>query len=338
MTNEPDISENTQSQSEPQPATPGNRRWLWIGGAVGVLLLGWWGVTAAGGEDVWPTAETQAELAEAEAAPPASAPPRRPAPTLETPVRGIVKARREATVASRMTAIITQMPYGEGESFRAGALLARFDCSQTQAELNAARAAAAAYRSTYQQNAELDEYEAIGRNEVEVSRANLGRAEAEAQAIAARLSDCAVYAPFAGTVVERIANAREVAASGQPLMRIQSGRDVELELIIPSRWLTWVGPGATFAFRIDETGNTVRGQVSRLGASVDPVSRTIRVTARVTETNGLILPGMSGTATFDDPRATSDTATVAPGAAGGAAARSAVADDPAQTAAPAARP
>jgi membrane fusion protein, multidrug efflux system len=254
-------------------APAANRRWLWVGGAVGIGLLGWLGIASFGGGEDWSAEQAQVESVAEEASSLARPESQRAATSLETPVRGIVKARREATVASRMTAIITQMPYGEGESFRAGALLARFDCSQTQAELNAARAAASAYRSTYEQNAELDQYEAIGRNEVEVSRANLGRAEAEAQAIAARMSDCAVYAPFAGTVVERIGNVREVAASGQPLLRIQSGRDVELELIIPSRWLTWAAPGATFSFRIDETGNVVRGRISRLGASVDPVSR-----------------------------------------------------------------
>jgi membrane fusion protein, multidrug efflux system len=172
-----------------------------------------------------------------------------------------------------------------------------------QAALNAARAATAAYRVTHDTNVELDQYEAVGRNEVAVSAANLGRAQAEATAVAAQMTDCSVHAPFAGTVVERIANVREVAASGQPLLRIQSGRDVELELIVPSRWLTWLQPGATFAFVIDETGNTIRGRVTRFGASVDPVSRTIRVTSVVTEHAGLVLPGMSGTANFDDPRA-----------------------------------
>jgi RND family efflux transporter MFP subunit len=308
---DPDTQSSDDTKDNGQAPSLFSRPWVIGGAALGAALLGWWGISTAGGNDVWPseTAEIAAE-AEADAAPNTAAPVRPAAPALATVVRGIVQPRREATIASRMTAVITAMPLQEGQSFGAGALLARFDCSQTQAELNAARAAAAAYRSTYRQNAELDEYEAIGRNEVEVSRANLGRAEAEAQAIAARLTDCAVYAPFAGTVVERIANVREVAASGQPLMRIQTGRDVNLELIIPSRWLTWIGPGATFAFRIDETGNVVRGAVSRLGASVDPVSRTIRVTARVTESNGLVLPGMSGTATFDDPRAVGGNAPV----------------------------
>ncbi len=225
-----------------------------------------------------------------------------PAPEVNV-VRGVINPTSESTIASKMTARIVAMPYGEGQSFPAGALLARFDCSQIKAELNAAQAATAAYKKTYDTNVELDQYEAVGKNEVAVSKANLGKALAEANAVATQLSDCEVRAPFAGKVVEQIAHAREIAASGQPLLKIQSGRDVELELIVPSKWLTWLQPGAGFAFKIDETGNAIRGKVKRFGASVDPVSKTIRVTGVVTERNGLVLAGMSGTATFDDPRA-----------------------------------
>jgi membrane fusion protein, multidrug efflux system len=252
-----------------------------------------------GPEPVWPDDKVKAVETAA-----ASETPSEPETPVESDlVRGVINPSSESTIASKMTARIVAMPYGEGQSFPAGALLARFDCSQINAELNAARAATAAYRKTYDTNVELDQYEAVGKNEVAVSKANLGKAEAEANAVAAQLSDCEVRAPFAGKVVEQIARAREIAASGQPLLKIQSGREVELELIVPSKWLTWLEPGATFVFKIDETGNVIRGQVKRFGASVDPVSKTIRVTGVVTERNGLVLAGMSGTATFDDPRA-----------------------------------
>lgn len=219
-------------------------------------------------------------------------------------VRGIVKAKQEATIASRITARITAMPYGEGKSFGKGALLASFDCSQTRAQLNAANAAAAAYRKTYETNAELDQYEAVGKNEVAVSHANLNKAVAEAAAVSAQLADCAVYAPFSGTVVEEIAHVREVAASGQPLLKIQSGGNLEIELIVPSRWLTWLKPGTPFRFRIDETGQEAGGVVTRFGATVDAVSKTIRVTADITEQVGMVLPGMSGSASFPEAAAT----------------------------------
>ena len=99
--------------------------------------------------------------------------------------------------------------------------------------------------------------------------------------------------------MEQIAHAREIAASGQPLLKIQSGTDVEMELIVPSRWLTWLRPGATFGFAVDETGNSVRGQVTRFGASVDPVSKTIRVKAKMTQSEimALMTTGFSTIAT-----------------------------------------
>lgn len=253
------------------------------------------------GTEVWvdPDAEAQAEGAAAndlEKEPLAE----KPEETI-LEARGLIQAAKEATIASRITARITSMPYSEGASFGRGAVLARFDCSQVQAQLGAANAAAAAYAKTYETNVELDAYEAIGTNEVAVSKANLAKARAEASAIRASLNDCSVRAPFGGTVIEQIAHTGEVAASGQPMLRIQGGGSLEAELIVPSNWLTWMQAGRTFKFTIDETGVVVDGSVSRIGPSVDPVSKTVRVIGNINTGDGLILPGMSGTAVFDMP-------------------------------------
>jgi membrane fusion protein (multidrug efflux system) len=219
------------------------------------------------------------------------------APATFVSAHGVVRSGDEAVIASRMTALITALPLEAGQGFARGQLLAAFDCSQLKAQLNAAQAAASAYRKTYETNVELDQYKAIGINEVAVSKANLGKAAAEAQALAAGTTQCEIRAPFAGTVVERIAHPHDIAASGQPLMRIQGNGDLEVELIVPSSWLTWLAPGAPFTFALDETGGSVEGRVARLGAAVDPVSRTLRVTGRIV-VEGTVLPGMSGTARF----------------------------------------
>lgn len=278
-------------------AAPSGRNLWWMGGAVavaaigGAFLLSWNAVDPSWGKQE-PVIEKPRAVAE-KAAPAVEAAEKR----LE--VRGVVKAQNEATLGSRMTARIIEMPYKVGASFGRGAVLARFDCSQIRAQLKAAEAAATAYRKTYDTNVELDQYEAVGTNEVEVSKANLGKAQAEAAATRAQLGDCQVFAPFGGTVVEKIANTGEVAASGQPMIKIQSGGALEAELIVPSSWLTWLAPGARFDYTLDETGERIAGTIKRLGASVDPVSKTIRVTGDLTPGAGLVLPGMSGTAHFE---------------------------------------
>jgi membrane fusion protein, multidrug efflux system len=286
-----------EGEQENTSASSGVPKWLLWGG--GVIAAGAVAVAAVNsGGDNWSSEATKAAAAE-----PAEdrIEPKKEEAKPEPEIRGVIKAKEESTIASKMTARITAMPFEKGQSFRRGALLARFDCSTISAELRAAQAATAAYQKTYETNVELDQYEAVGKNEVAVSKANMGKAAAEANAVRAQLSDCAVYAPFGGSVVEQIAHRGEVAASGQPLLKIQSGGDLEVELIVPSNWLTWLRPGATFSFLIDETGATVTGAITSLGAAVDPVSKTIRVTGSVGSTDSLILPGMSGSAKFDKP-------------------------------------
>jgi membrane fusion protein, multidrug efflux system len=282
-----------------QPKAPGR--------SVGMIALG--AVAVVGGLFAWSSGNSETRWSTDAAAPAAPAPvaapavrpvrPATPPAAAAEPIRGVIQSRSEAVISSRITARVTAMPYRPGESFGRGALLASFDCSQTRAQLNAANAATTAYRKTYDTNVELDAYKAVGTNEVEISKANYAKADAEAKAISSQLSDCAVYAPFSGRVVEQMAHAHEVAASGQPMMKIQDSNDLEVQILVPSNWLTRLKPGTSFKFRVDETGDVLDARVRRLGAAVDPVSKTLRVIAGVARTGRTVLPGMSGTATFD---------------------------------------
>ncbi len=297
MAEEPDQMQHDTASAE----SAGIPKWVFWGSGLAIAAAVAFATLGGADGGNWSVADTD-KLAAANAAAADDRPlPKKAEAKPEPDVRGVIKAKQESTIASKMTARIVAMPYGKGDSFRRGALLASFDCATINAQLRAAQAATQAYQKTYETNAELDQYEAVGKNEVAVSRANVGKAAAEANAVRAQLSDCAVYAPFGGTVVEEIAHRGEVAASGQPLLKIQSGGDLEVELIVPSNWLTWLRPGATFSYLIDETGATVTGAITSLGASVDPVSKTIRVTGSVGASDSLILPGMSGTAKFDKP-------------------------------------
>jgi membrane fusion protein, multidrug efflux system len=286
-----------EAVTETPAAAPRSRKSLMLAGAALVLVAG--GALAFGGGD------KQWSEAEAPVAAPAKVvdvTPKPAAPAAADPsqiIRGVIQSQSQATIASRMTAGITSMPYKVGQKFGKGALLASFDCSTLRAQYAAANAATAAYKKTYDTNVELDMYQAVGKNEVGVSKANLGKASAEASAVASQLNDCAVYAPFSGVVVEQIAHANEVAATGQPLMKIQDGSNLEVQIIVPSNWLIWMKPGAKFNFKVDETGQTVSGSIARLGASVDPVSKTIRVIGNLSAGGATVLPGMSGSAQFE---------------------------------------
>jgi multidrug resistance efflux pump len=150
-------------------------------------------------------------------------------------------------------------------------------------------------------NLYLDKRGAIGKMDVEVSKARLDKAGAEAAALAARIRQCVVRAPFDGRIAGLTVNEHEIPANGKPFLEIVEERAFEIDLIVPSTWLRRIGAGTRFTFAIDETGRSYPAEVLRVGASVDPVSQTVKVIAGFVERDEKVLAGMSGTAEIAFP-------------------------------------
>jgi len=131
-----------------------------------------------------------------------------------------------------------------------------------------------------------------------VAQAEVEQARGELAIVRARLDMCVIKAPFSGRVVELLVNPHETVTQGQELINILDDSRLELELFVPSRWLSWLATGAAFDVRIDETGKTYAATVTVLGAKVDPVSHSIRVLAEIEGRPTELLAGMSGTAHF----------------------------------------
>ena len=93
----------------------------------------------------------------------------------------------------------------------------------------------------------------------------------------------------------------EIPAANAPVMTVVDDSSLELDLIVPSTWLRWVKPGSEFDFSIDELGTSFRAKVARLGAKVDAVSQTIKITGVFINRPDSVLAGMSGTARFPTP-------------------------------------
>jgi membrane fusion protein, multidrug efflux system len=216
----------------------------------------------------------------------------------EKTARGVVRSLAEVTISVDYSARIKSIPALEGQSFQPGDTLISFDCDRFRAELMAARAHARAEQLVYANNRKLLDRGAIGANEVRVSQAQSEKAQAEAAAVQARIVDCTFKAPFEGRMVERMAQEFEIPAANQPLVRIVDMSRLEVEVILPSKWLMWMREGEPFRFKIDETDELVEATVKRLGSTVDPVSQTIKVYGVITNNKNSILPGMSGTAMF----------------------------------------
>lgn len=220
----------------------------------------------------------------------------------ETTARGMVRSLGEATLSSEISARIVELPYREGQTFKAGSVLAAFDCAALDASAAGAQADLRAAEAQLSTAREMAKMKAAGQRDVDLAEAKRDRAAADLEGIRVRVRSCALKAPFDGAVVERPANLHEVIAPSTPVLRIVDQGRLEVELIVPSRWLRWLEPGTPATFQVDETGRAQALKVDRIGAAVDPVSQTVKIYALFDGAHPGIVPGMSGTATLTAPQ------------------------------------
>ncbi|MEQ9887761.1 efflux RND transporter periplasmic adaptor subunit [Pectobacterium zantedeschiae] len=214
--------------------------------------------------------------------------------------RGILIAVEQATLSSELAGRIVEIPFREGESFKKGDLLVRFDCSIYQAQLAAASAATRAAEAELSQNQQLAQMKSVGKHAVSLSAAHFAQAQAESQVYQIQVNRCRITAPFDGQVVKRRAQTFESVAQGAPLLDVVNNRNLEINLLVPSRLLSVLKPGLVFTFTPDETGKPLQAKVTRLGARIDESSQTLGLTGTLAHADNTLMAGMSGTAQFSE--------------------------------------
>lgn len=219
------------------------------------------------------------------------------APAGETPaqvIRAQLVPRDFTTLASEIAARIDRITRRPGEHFKTGDALVVFDCVAQRAEAAKARAVMAVAEKTYAVNRRLFELKSLSQLELDVSAAEIAKAKADVDIADAAASKCTIAAPFSGVVVDQKARAFQYTTPGQPLLDILDDRALEVEFIAPSIWLRWLKPGYPFAVAVDETGKTYSAHIELIGARVDPVSQSIKITGAIDGDPGDLVAGMSG--------------------------------------------
>lgn len=222
--------------------------------------------------------------------------------TAGSQVRGVIRGVSEITIAADIVARVLEAPLRDGDRFGKGDMLVRFDCLALEAERDGARASWRGHRNNHESNIRLKKFGAGSEFAIIAARSDMEKADADVRRLEARLRSCKIEAPFDGRVIERVVSPHESPAANQPLVRIVDDTDLDIQLVVPSRWLSWLKPQMEFSFTVDETGKTYPARINLIGAVVDPVSQTVRLRCGFVDRPADVLTGMSGAANLTAPR------------------------------------
>jgi RND family efflux transporter MFP subunit len=211
-------------------------------------------------------------------------------------LRAQLVPRFSAVISSEIAGRIVLLDVREGQAFAKGQQLIGIDCARHDARL--AQTSAQRQRSERKLEAFrlLDRRGATGKVEIDLAEIDLKAAQAEERLAAIEVSRCSIAAPFEGRVAELKARSHQYVTVGEPIIEIVSDRELEIELLAPSRWLPQIKVGMRFALRVDELNREFPAVVARLGPRIDSVSQAVKVYARIEGDFPDLVPGMSGIA------------------------------------------
>ena len=224
-----------------------------------------------------------------------------------TEVAGTIQAEQAATVTSRVVATILEMRIAAGQRVVRGAPLVVLDDrelrhrrEQAQSALASAEAALAQARADDHRDKLIFDQHGLSAYDYEHTQTNLKMAEANVhrlqqadQEAAVDLSYAVLRSPFAGVVVDKLANQGDQATPGKPLLTLYQDGRFWLEVNVPEDLMGHVRLHDVLPFRIDALGREFRGPVVEIVPSSDPASRTVVARLRLPSTRD-ILPGMFG--------------------------------------------
>ena len=225
-------------------------------------------------------------------------------------VVGSLAPKLFADIKSEVTGTVTAVYVTQWVPVRKGAPLARLDTSETEAGLEALKAvvaqaqvAEARARREQDRARQLNEFGLITRQALDEATSALEATEAATRAARAqvrtgeaRLAKSSIHAPMNGIVAERNVNVgdRVENMGGDAFMfRIVDNRLLDLTVTVPSLQLQKLRVGQRLEFTTDAVpGRTFVGKVMFINPAVDPVSRSAKVIAEVSNTDGALRGGL----------------------------------------------
>jgi RND family efflux transporter MFP subunit len=202
-------------------------------------------------------------------------------------VPATVRARRRASLSSRITASVVELPLREGEHFAAGAVLVRLDDAALRSALVAAESAAAAAKAEKDRMESLRARGAATPREAEEAASRAAAAEAAVLAARDNLSYAVLRAPFAGVVGARPASVGDVVSPGATLVEIEGEGGFEVHATLEAEQADLVRPGFEGRASVDGLPEPLTARLTSVSPAGDPATHRFEVKADLPSAPGL---------------------------------------------------
>ena len=217
------------------------------------------------------------------------------------PITGTIKAVNFAAIKARVAGEVKEFAVREGDSVKAGQVLARIDPVEYQNRWQQAREQAEAAKSQldiaqrqWETNKALVDQGFISKVALDNSQASLQGAVASYKAATSgadvarkAFDDSVLRAPFSGVVASRLAQAGERVAIDTKLLEVVDPTQLEIEVALSASDSVDVRVGQTARLQVEDRPGWVVAKVKRVSPSAQAGTRSVLVFLSLDQPDGL---------------------------------------------------
>ena len=206
---------------------------------------------------------------------------------------GSLEAAKGLEVTADLSGRITKILFDAGSEVEVGDLLVEQNISTENAQLRAAKSAAALAKNNFSRIRQLYKRKVASKSEYDSSQNAYQSALAEVDNIAAAIEKKSIRAPFKGRLGIRLINLGQSISAGEPLVSLQATDQMFVNFFLPQQNLSQLTVGLTIRLTSDAVPDTVfTGKINAINPEIDSKTRSVEIQAILANPDNTLLPGM----------------------------------------------
>ena len=207
---------------------------------------------------------------------------------------GTVEADEGINISAEVAGKVQKILFKSGEHVTAGTVLLIQESGNEAGQFSAADARYRLAEANYERMVQLRKKNTVSQNELDTALQQKQSAQGDLDNLKATLDKKIVKAPFDGRLGIRKADLGQDLQVGAPIVSLQATNRVRVNFPVPQFWLVKMAKGLAIQVQLgDGSSNFVKGELTAIGAEIDPTSRNAIVQSSLENHNNQLIPGMA---------------------------------------------
>ncbi|QIR14461.1 efflux RND transporter periplasmic adaptor subunit [Shewanella aestuarii] len=206
---------------------------------------------------------------------------------------GTGKANESITVTSKITEVVTEINFEDGDLVPKDKVLVQLQDAEQQAKVNAAKVKLKEHLREFERISSLVTSKTVAELERDRLQSLIDSARAELDQANSALTDRAISSPFAGRLGLRQVSVGSLVSTGEKITTLDDVSKIKLDFSVPERFIQQLQAGKLVeASAVAFPGRVFKGEVTSIDSRVNPATRAVMVRAIIPNDDLALLPGM----------------------------------------------